>query len=218
MNSLFLNLKDRAVSAILIAMVFIISITLLDWLYYIFIILIAIVMLKEWYNMARTSTIFMIVGAILVATSTVSLLLLKYTSHNFSLLLLYFCAIWATDVFAMIGGKWFKGRKLAAYVSPEKTWSGLITGILAAGATSYFISHIPDFSLSNYSYLGGVNLFVLGVVLGAVGQCSDLFISLFKRKFNIKDFSNIIPGHGGVLDRFDSTILTAPLLLCLTKF
>jgi phosphatidate cytidylyltransferase len=112
------------------------------------------------------------------------------------------------DTMAMVGGKLIGGRKLAPTISPNKTVSGLLTGLIFASCIPFIVGiYKPIFNFSMVYIVAGT------IILGFFAQMSDLFISIFKRKFGVKDSGSIIPGHGGVLDRFDSFILTAPMLL-----
>jgi len=106
-----------------------------------------------------------------------------------------------TDTFAhAIGTIW--GKHKVNEISPNKSWEGYIGGTLFGtllGVITYMIVADP--------YVNILNVIVLTIVLSIVGQLGDLFFSLIKRNHNIKDFSNIMPGHGGILDRLDSIIL-----------
>ena len=132
---------------------------------------------------------------------------LQIRIHDSNILLWMFAVIWATDIFAFFAGKSFGGTKLAPSISPNKTWTGLLGGVIA----SMFIGF-----LSAFMFKGGVVFFVFfSVILALVEQASDLLESKFKRIFGAKDSGNIIPGHGGVLDRLDGMMLVAPLVLVL---
>jgi phosphatidate cytidylyltransferase len=207
------NTLLRILSALVIGPVFIIAIMFFTPLFYLLVILIAIGMLSEWYQMTKLSIGYVLFGFIILLIPIISLIILAANEQNRWLLLSYFTIIWSVDSFAMIGGKKFKGPKLAAKISPNKTWSGLIIGVLAAGLSVFFLSLLPGFNLSGYYFLNEHHLIIASILLALIAQMSDLFVSYFKRKFAIKDSGSIIPGHGGVLDRFDSIILTAPLLL-----
>jgi phosphatidate cytidylyltransferase len=118
-----------------------------------------------------------------------------------------FAIIWSTDIFAFFAGKILGGAKLAPKISPNKTWSGLFGGVIASMAIGF---------MSSFMFSGGVLFFIfLSALLSIVEQISDLLESKFKRIFGVKDSSNIIPGHGGVLDRMDGMMLVAPLVLFL---
>ncbi|MCC8415843.1 MAG: phosphatidate cytidylyltransferase [Rickettsia endosymbiont of Gnoriste bilineata] len=217
------NIATRILSALVIGPVFIISIISIKSLFYILMLLIAVGMLYEWYQMTKpsitkSSFLYGLFGLIIIPIPIISLVIIATEDKNRWLLLLYFTIIWSVDVFAMIGGKNIGGIKLAPKISPNKTWSGLITGVLASGVAAFLLSLLPGFDLPTYYLLNKRHLIIAAFCLALIAQMSDLFISYFKRKFAIKDSGTIIPGHGGVLDRFDSIILTAPILFLLLKY
>ena len=115
---------------------------------------------------------------------------------------------WVGDTAAMFGGRAFGGPKLAPNVSPGKTRSGGVFGILGALAVA------PLFGGVIFPRVGVAiplwHLIVIAAVLGVVGQVGDLVESLFKREAGVKDSSSLIPGHGGVLDRLDSLYFVVP--------
>ncbi len=121
-------------------------------------------------------------------------------------LLFLFGTLWLSDTLAMFGGKAFGKRKLAPTVSPNKTVAGFVSG-LAGGVIVALILY--------FWRLEHVELPILiggGLVVSFVGQMGDLVESCWKRSVGIKDSSAIIPGHGGVLDRFDSLLFASPAL------
>ncbi len=124
---------------------------------------------------------------------------------NAYLVPLIFLAAWGTDVFAWFIGKLFGKHKLAPVVSPNKSVEGAVGGVF--GNVFFFCVY----ALVLIIFFKGVQvkfgaLIILAVITSVISQLGDLLLSLVKRKFGIKDFSNIIPGHGGILDRFDSVI------------
>lgn len=176
----------------------------------ILILLATITMFFEWYNMTKGNMHYNIAGLFIISIPISSLFSVIYMFDNYKYIFFTYGIIIASmDVFAMFGGKYFKGPKLVPNISPNKTWSGLITGLLACIIISQLIVMLPEY---DFAYTGW-KLALFASVLGLLGQASDIFISYFKRKFNLKDTGNILPGHGGVLDRFDSIIFTAPFLL-----
>lgn len=208
----FSNIELRIFSGVLIVALFVIAILWVPPLFYALMLIIAAGMIFEWHKMTKSSLPYLLLGFIIIPIPIISLMKVEAAGNAKFILLIYFITIWSVDTFAMIGGKNFKGPKLAPYLSPNKTWSGLIVGIAGAGLAASLISTIPVFASSSY-YLFDKNHIVLSCMfIAALAQMSDLFISYFKRKFNIKDSGNLIPGHGGILDRFDSIILTAPVL------
>lgn len=110
------------------------------------------------------------------------------------------------DVFQFIGGKLFGKNKLVPHLSPNKTEAGFIAGIVGTTLLGGFVFH---------HFLGTeiLSALVLGLSIGVSGIFGDLFLSAVKRSNQVKDFSDLIPGHGGILDRIDSLIFTAPVFL-----
>ena len=176
----------------------------------IIILIVAFGMFVEWYDMTSESKYYMILGLPIISIPIVCLMLMTMVEINYQYIFLtYVSIIWTVDSAAMFGGRKFEGPELAPVLSPNKTWSGLLTGMLGASVVTLCVSQIPGYMF----IYRGVSLFIFASVLAFVAQMSDLFISFFKRKFHIKDTGSIIPGHGGILDRCDSMILTAPIML-----
>ncbi len=112
--------------------------------------------------------------------------------------------VWATDIGAYFAGRGIGGPKLAPRFSPNKTWSGLLGGAMAAGLASAVVASVAG--------LGGVlALALVGAILAVVSQVGDLTESGFKRHFGVKDSSHLIPGHGGVMDRVDGLLFAVPI-------
>jgi len=126
---------------------------------------------------------------------------------------LIFISAWACDTFAYFTGRFLGKRKLAPVLSPKKTVEGAIGGTLGAILTAALFAYvIVQFSDIGYE----MSLVLICAVVGGVGaifaQFGDLAASAIKRYKRIKDYGKIIPGHGGVMDRFDSVICTAPMV------
>lgn len=203
------NMLQRIFSALVLIPFFIGAVIFSKLALQILIILIAIGMYNEWYNMTSNNILYLLSGIFIVALPITSLLLITETGPDYRyIFIMYIAIIWAVDSAAMIGGKMIEGPKLAPFISPNKTWSGLISGIIAASIVAQLLSLIPNF-IFPYS---GIQLLFFTIILSIFAQLSDLFVSIFKRKFHIKDSGAIIPGHGGILDRCDSLILTAPIM------
>ena len=123
-----------------------------------------------------------------------------------------FGAIWVCDSAAYFAGRAFGRHKLFPRVSPHKTWEGAIAGCLAAVLTFGLFQRLL------LPYLSMRDALVCGALIGLFGQVGDLAESLLKRDAGVKDSSALIPGHGGVLDRFDSLLFVAPLLFFYLDF
>lgn len=109
------------------------------------------------------------------------------------------------DVAQFINGKLFGRHRLAQNISPNKTWQGVIGGLISSVLISITLAH--TLSICSVAMAS-----VLGVLLSTVGILGDLFFSMAKRRLGIKDFSNLLPGHGGMLDRVDSLVFTTPVI------
>ncbi len=122
---------------------------------------------------------------------------------------------WICDTAAMFAGKAISGPKLWPAISPGKTWAGSIAGVLGALASVPLLDALVMRRLGIALPVGQGLLFAL--VLGIVGQVGDLAESLYKREVGLKDSSGLIPGHGGVLDRFDSLYFVLPVSAALYR-
>ncbi|MGE5805288.1 MAG: phosphatidate cytidylyltransferase [Ignavibacteria bacterium] len=121
-------------------------------------------------------------------------------------------SIWICDTAAFYGGSKFGKHKLFLRVSPNKTWEGAIFGFFFAVITAILAK------ILFLDFISVKTAFAIGIIVGTVGQIGDLVESLFKRDAGVKDSSGIIPGHGGVFDRFDSLLYTAPVILLYLKY
>lgn len=120
-----------------------------------------------------------------------------------------FLSVWICDTAAFFFGKKFGERKIIPDVSPNKTWVGTIAGFIS--------SIIFMLILDQYNFFNGIvttiDVVVIGIITGGFGQLGDWAESLLKREAGVKDTSNFLRGHGGILDRFDSLTFAAPLTL-----
>ena len=118
-----------------------------------------------------------------------------------------FLSVWICDTSAFLLGKKFGKKKILPEVSPNKTWMGTIAGFIS--------SIILMFILDQYNFFNGmvstIDVIVIGIIIGSFGQLGDWSESLLKRESGLKDTSNFLRGHGGILDRFDSLTFAAPL-------
>ncbi|HWB41382.1 MAG TPA: phosphatidate cytidylyltransferase, partial [Gemmatimonadales bacterium] len=123
---------------------------------------------------------------------------------------------WVCDTAAMFGGRTFGGPKLSPVVSPGKTRSGAIAGVVGALAVAPLFSEwlFPRAGL----VLGLGQALAIAGVLSVVGQVGDLAESLFKREAGVKDSSRLLPGHGGILDRLDSLYFVVPVTAAMYRF
>jgi len=131
--------------------------------------------------------------------------------ENLSWLFYLFIVTALNDIAQFTTGKLFGKQKIVPQISPQKTWQGLMGGVV--------ISVLLSLGLGSYLGLGQPAwLATIAVLLSVGGFAGDVMFSAAKRKLGIKDFSNLIPGHGGMLDRADSLVVTAPLLFALLNY
>lgn len=131
----------------------------------------------------------------------------KYSSYdsNFSLEVIFlFILIWSSDTFAYLVGKSIGKHKMAPKISPKKTWEGYAGGVVLTLVLSYFVEMYQPQLRGNWM--------VVGFLIAAFAPLGDLVESQLKRTFGVKDSGNIIPGHGGVLDRLDSFLICVPVV------
>ena len=122
-----------------------------------------------------------------------------------ALTLMLIVTVWVMDTAAYFLGKTF-GRRQLSTISPKKTWEGAVAGFVAAIITAWGMSRLTGGSVSPAFAAGA------GVLIGIFGQASDITESMLKRAVGAKDSSSLLPGHGGILDRFDSYIFLAPVI------
>lgn len=133
-------------------------------------------------------------------------LIANYSSvFNPIVLLSSFILVWVNDSFAYLVGKNFGRHKLFESISPKKTIEGFLGGLFFSFITSYFIATFTE-------TLTMVHWLILSLIISVFGTLGDLVESKFKRQSNVKDSGNIMPGHGGLLDRLDSIIFAAPFI------
>lgn len=138
----------------------------------------------------------------LVTSGSVSSMRLK--------LLITFCAAITSDTFALFSGKLFGKHKLCPMISPKKTVEGAVGGIVSG----YVIVMVLGFLANRYfnMNISYIHFIILGAILPALSQVGDLVASAFKRECKVKDFGTIMPGHGGIMDRLDSSLFIAPVV------
>ena len=146
-----------------------------------------------------------------VTVSFTAMSLTRYMQNGVYIFGLVFIVAWMCDIFAYFTGRLFGKHKLAPHLSPKKTVEGSIGGIVFAtlGCMLYgFIIEKAAGLEARYLVLA-----LIGLVLSVISQIGDLWASLIKREHNIKDYSQMLPGHGGVMDRFDSILAISTVLM-----
>ena len=135
---------------------------------------------------------------------------------NYFVVLVFICS-WGNDTLAYCVGRLFGKHKMSPKLSPKKSVEGLFGGLIGAGLLGIIYAYI----VKNHIAMPGniyLNMFIIGALGAIPAVIGDLAASAIKRNNDIKDYSKLIPGHGGVLDRFDSMIFTAPIIYYLVLF
>jgi phosphatidate cytidylyltransferase len=165
---------------------------------------------KEWIDMTRQGKrvirdSILGIAYFIIAYASFFKLRLEMDEGMF-LTVVLFLTVMIGDVAAYFTGRFFKGPKLLPSISPNKTWAGLIGGMLGSVAFILLANTYQPFLPLNIAIVAGLSLAV-------VGQIGDLIISMYKRRVHVKDTGHLIPGHGGILDRIDSLLLATPFFL-----
>lgn len=165
-------------------------------------------------NAARA--IWLIGGLIYVGLACFTLLMFSAPLFGMTPAILLIAGVIGTDVGAYFAGRTFGGPKIAPRISPSKTWSGLIGGMIGAGLLMVAIQALIYWGRIDardhsdiYLAYGWQRLALMGVALAAVAQTGDFFESWMKRRAGVKDSGRLIPGHGGLFDRTDGLIAVA---------
>lgn len=163
----------------------------------------------------RGAALRMLFGWVMLAAAWLAVVMIRSSQYEVDanyggfMLLLMFLIIWGADVGAYFAGKTMGKHKLSPVVSPNKTWEGFFGGLVTSLLVAYGLAFYMGMPLPLKYFIP----FVL--ILGIVSVVGDLFVSMLKRQAQVKDTSNILPGHGGILDRLDSTLSVAPFFVIL---
>lgn len=204
-------LKRLLSSIILIPLIFYVLISG-TFLFNIFILICFLIANYEWYILSKDK-IYSFFGYIFITISFYTFFKLK-NDFDLGLIILILLICISTDIGGYLFGKIFKGPKLTKF-SPKKTYTGMIGSFLLP----IFLLFILPFLSFTFIGLNNFNseILIFTLLLSAVSQLGDIFISYFKRLAKIKDTGNIIPGHGGLLDRIDGMIFAIPFSYILIK-
>ena len=130
---------------------------------------------------------------------------MNYLHNAMNVLVMCIIMVWTNDCFAYMGGSLFGKHKMWPRHSPGKTWEGTAIGVVFAVLVGIFVGPLFDSPMHRYDWA------ILGLICGVVGTLGDLAESMLKRSVGVKDSGNIMPGHGGFLDRFDSLLFILPV-------
>ena len=126
--------------------------------------------------------------------------------YHYKILLGYFFVLWTHDIMAYIFGRWIGKHRLFERISPKKSWEGSIGGMLSAMGMAFALAQF-------FTELTTVDWIIITGIIVITGTLGDLVESMLKRSLNVKDSGTILPGHGGLLDRFDALFLSVPFVL-----
>jgi phosphatidate cytidylyltransferase len=201
------NLVLRIVSAAVLAPVAIGSAYLGGWPFAVFWGAAAIAVLWEWTKLVAGPG-WIVAGIAYAGVLLTAPMVLRHDAElGFLAMVLLFAIVWTTDILGFFAGRAIGGPKLLPAISPKKTWAGALAG--AAGAMVVAVLVASLFGSFNRAAIAGIAL-----LLSVVSQLGDLLESWVKRRFGAKDASQLIPGHGGVMDRLDG-FWAAALVGCL---
>lgn len=213
------NKRMTAISVALPAALIAFSHFSIEYLYSIVFLFIAFLMIMMLFGKGRytfNDTAVYIAVSVIFSLSFLHVSFVRRLGNETLDVLVVLIGSWITDTCAYFAGYFFGKHKLAPDISPKKTIEGSIGGIVGViviiVAYAYIAGNIMNVSVNIYSAIAA------GLIAGVVSQFGDLCASIIKREHNVKDFGNIMPGHGGVMDRFDSLLFVAPALYYLLKF
>ena len=193
--------------------VYTLHIELVCYIVYMILVFTLMVFSKGGEDFTTVSAAFM--GVFYISVSFTAIVLLR--EKGAYLYLLAFFGPWVSDTFAYIVGRLIGKRKLIPEVSPNKTIAGSIGGIVATAAL--FV--VYGFVIAKYADISStpniIAMAIAGAIVSVISQIGDLTASYIKRRYGVKDYGKLFPGHGGVMDRFDSVLLTAPILYIISS-
>jgi len=160
----------------------------------------------SWENGSTGRSAWVVGGIFYIALACISLIVLRADPANGrTLVIVLFAVIWATDIGAYLVGRAVGGPKLAPAISPNKTWAGAAGGLACGIGAALIGAWALDLRMA------ALSLLIVGAVLSVASQIGDLLESWWKRRFHVKDSGQLIPGHGGILDRIDGVLLASPV-------
>jgi phosphatidate cytidylyltransferase len=180
------------------------------WYYHIIpvFLLMFIIKLYEHTHNEFSTLAFQVLGLVYITMPWVMLTKIGYINsfeYSAGLPMGFFILLWTSDTGAYLAGRSFGKHKLFERISPKKTWEGSIGGLILVSIVAYTLSRFELFDA-----VDTIDWLIIGALIVVFGTYGDLVESLLKRNLNIKDSGTILPGHGGVLDRFDGLFLAVP--------
>jgi len=206
-----MELKKRILSSIILIPIAIFSVHQGSLFFLLFLCVLFFLTSYEWLKMCKTNYLIFFFGVLFLIFSFFSAFFLRENMGQFFFLFIIFICI-LTDVGGYIFGKTFKGPKLTK-ISPNKTYSGVVGSFLLSLVVGIFFLEYINVNLLEKNLV----MISLGILfISLISQLGDLIISYFKRKAKLKNTGNILPGHGGMLDRIDGMIFVIPTIFILS--
>ena len=203
-----LELIHRLISSFVLSIISLFIIIKGSYFFNFFLFFILLISIYEWHKMAFKKSYYFPVLIFLLISFFCAYLLRSENENLFNFLILIITCI-STDIGGYVFGKIFKGPKLTS-ISPNKTYSGVLGSFFTSFFIVYFFIHIFRTSFESI-LIYDLNLIFDIFFISLISQLGDLIVSYFKRLAKIKDTGNIIPGHGGILDRIDGMIFVFPV-------
>ena len=208
------ELEKRLLSSIILILITFLVVLEGKTFFYIFLFIAFLISSYEWLKMIKKIDI-KVLGILFLFFSFYSAFYFRNENLEGFLLIILICI--STDIGGYIFGNLFKGPKLSK-ISPNKTQSGMIGGFVLSSIASliFILQYSNDIYIDQYLIEIDLKFVILILLISSVSQVGDLIISYFKRSSKIKDTGNIIPGHGGLLDRIDGMIFVFPFVYLVT--
>lgn len=201
------ELKKRVISASIMLPFALAIIYIGGFIFDALLVIVATLMAFEWLKMTSSQPkekLWHVVGVFYVCIPIISLIYIRSSEFGLEHILYLMGIIWITDTSAYFVGSYFGGPKIAPSISPKKSYSGMIGGFTGSVIFGSIYLHFVETAINNH--------LLVTLLICFLGQAGDLIESALKRHFGVKDSGNLIPGHGGILDRVDSLVFASPIL------
>ncbi len=211
------NLVKRTLAALILAPLVVYLIYTGGLYFFALVAVMFLVAMYEWVGITsklHQPFLWYIFGFFYIGLACMTMLFLERLRYNFlgftsipALLFVLTFLVWVNDIFSYLFGKILQGPKLWPSVSPGKTWTGAIGGVIACVVVFFILNYVYDFGPGTIPDQVFTTVLLMHILVPIIALLGDLFESWLKRRAGVKDSGNIIPGHGGLLDRVDGLLL-----------